>query len=64
MLIVRPETGLSYPQPMPETPEQLDARAAAGLRTPPVREWNSWAFEGEVRPKRLAPLKAQDADGC
>jgi diadenosine tetraphosphate (Ap4A) HIT family hydrolase len=41
---------------MPETPEQLHARAAEELRTPPVQEWDSWPFEGEVRPKRLAPL--------
>ena len=41
---------------MPETPEQLHARAAEALRTPPVQEWDSWPFEGEVRPKRLEPL--------
>jgi diadenosine tetraphosphate (Ap4A) HIT family hydrolase len=40
---------------MPETPEQLYARAVEMLRTPPVQEWDSWPFEGEVRPKRLAP---------
>jgi hypothetical protein len=41
---------------MPETPEQLHARAAAGLRTPAVHEWDTWPFEGEIRPKALAPL--------
>ena len=41
---------------MPETPEQLHARATAALRTPPVQEWDTWPFEGEVRPKPLAPL--------
>jgi diadenosine tetraphosphate (Ap4A) HIT family hydrolase len=41
---------------MPETPEQLHARAVEGLRTPPVHEWDTWPFEGEVRPRRLAPL--------
>ncbi len=41
---------------MPETPEQLHACAAGALRTPPVQEWDSWPFEGELRPKRLAPL--------
>jgi diadenosine tetraphosphate (Ap4A) HIT family hydrolase len=41
---------------MPETPEQLHARAAAALRTPPVQEWDTWPFEGAVRPKPLAPL--------
>ena len=41
---------------MPESPEQLHARAAAGLRTPAVQEWDTWPFEGEVSPKALAPL--------
>jgi diadenosine tetraphosphate (Ap4A) HIT family hydrolase len=41
---------------MPETPEQLHARAAADLRTPPLHEWDTWPFEGDVRPKTLAPL--------
>jgi diadenosine tetraphosphate (Ap4A) HIT family hydrolase len=41
---------------MPETPEQRHARAVEALRTPPVHEWDTWPFEGEVRPKRLAPL--------
>ena len=38
---------------MPETPEELHARAAADLRTPPVGEWDTWPFEGEIRPKAL-----------
>jgi hypothetical protein len=38
---------------MPETPEQLHARAAWALRTPPVHEWDTWPFEGEIRPKAL-----------
>ena len=41
---------------MPETSEQLHARACEALRTPPVQEWDTWPFEGEVRPKPLAPL--------
>jgi diadenosine tetraphosphate (Ap4A) HIT family hydrolase len=41
---------------MPETPEQRHARAVEALRTPPVHEWDTWPFEGEVRPKPLAPL--------
>ena len=41
---------------MPETPEQLHARAVEALRAPPVQEWDTWPFEGEVRPRRLAPL--------
>lgn len=41
---------------MPETPEELHARAAGALRTPPLQEWDTWPFEGEVRPKALDPL--------
>jgi hypothetical protein len=40
---------------MPETPQQRHARAAGRLRTPPVDEWDSWPFEGEIRPKALRP---------
>jgi diadenosine tetraphosphate (Ap4A) HIT family hydrolase len=46
---------------MPETPEQLHARAVEALRTPPVHEWDTWPFEGEVRPKRLAPPTPEPA---
>jgi diadenosine tetraphosphate (Ap4A) HIT family hydrolase len=55
---------------MPETPEQLHARVAEALRAPPVHEWDTWPFEGEIRPKRLAPLtpepaiEGQDGVGC
>jgi diadenosine tetraphosphate (Ap4A) HIT family hydrolase len=38
------------------TPEELYERALReGLRTPPVEEWESWPFEGPVRPKALLP---------
>lgn len=40
---------------MPETPEELYRRAAGHLRTPPVHEWPTWPFEGELRPKTLEP---------
>jgi len=40
---------------VPETPEQLFERAKDALRTPPVQEWDAWPFEGDLRPKRLAP---------
>ena len=46
---------------MPETPEQLHARAAQGLRVPPLQDWDTWPFEGEVRSKRLAPLTPEPA---
>jgi diadenosine tetraphosphate (Ap4A) HIT family hydrolase len=36
-----------------ETPDELHARAAAALRVPPVAEWDSWPFEGELRVRAL-----------
>lgn len=38
---------------MPETPEQLYARAAGALRSPAVEEWPTWPFQGPVVPKPL-----------
>jgi diadenosine tetraphosphate (Ap4A) HIT family hydrolase len=40
---------------VPETAEQLYARAAGALRMPPVEEWETFPFEGEMRPRRLEP---------
>jgi hypothetical protein len=40
---------------MPETPEELYARAAGELRMPPVEEWETFPFEGEIRVRPLAP---------
>jgi hypothetical protein len=40
---------------VPETPEELYARAAGALRMPPVEEWESFPFEGELRPRALLP---------
>ena len=40
---------------VPETPEELHARVAGDLRVPPVHEWDSWPFEGELRVKALRP---------
>lgn len=40
---------------MPETPEELYARAAGALRMPPVGDWDTFPFEGEMRPR---PLRA------
>jgi diadenosine tetraphosphate (Ap4A) HIT family hydrolase len=40
---------------VPETPEELHARAAGDLRMPPVEEWETFPFDGELRPRQLAP---------
>ncbi|HEV3478447.1 MAG TPA: hypothetical protein VG144_03260 [Gaiellaceae bacterium] len=40
---------------MPETPEQLYERAKDALRAPPVEEWESWPFRGDVDPRELLP---------
>jgi hypothetical protein len=40
---------------MPETPDELYARAAGDLRVPPLEQWDTWPFEGEVTPKALQP---------
>jgi diadenosine tetraphosphate (Ap4A) HIT family hydrolase len=45
---------------MPETPEQLYERAAAALRMPPVHEWDTFPFDGDMRPRQLRP--PADAD--
>lgn len=38
---------------MPETPEELYARVAGSLHMPPVEEWDSFPFDGEMRPRAL-----------
>lgn len=38
---------------MPETPEQLWERARDELRMPPVEEWDTFPFDGELRPRAL-----------
>ena len=40
---------------MPESADQIYARAAGNLQSPAVEEWPTWPFEGPVRPKALAP---------
>jgi len=40
---------------MPETPQQLYERTADALQMPPLGEWDSWPFEGDLRPKTLRP---------
>jgi diadenosine tetraphosphate (Ap4A) HIT family hydrolase len=45
---------------LPETPEQLYARAAKSLRMPPVEEWETFPFDGEMRPRTLLPPAADE----
>jgi diadenosine tetraphosphate (Ap4A) HIT family hydrolase len=40
---------------MPETPEQLYQRAAGNLRMPPVEEWETFPFQGQMQPRPLQP---------
>jgi diadenosine tetraphosphate (Ap4A) HIT family hydrolase len=40
---------------VPETPEELYERAKDSLRTPTVEEWDTWPFDGDVRPRTLLP---------
>ena len=40
---------------MPETPEELWERVHDGLRMPPVEEWETFPFDGELRPRELLP---------
>jgi diadenosine tetraphosphate (Ap4A) HIT family hydrolase len=40
---------------VPENAEALHRRAAGALRTPPVADWDTWPFEGELRPRALLP---------
>ncbi|MDQ3778861.1 MAG: hypothetical protein M3310_08395 [Actinomycetota bacterium] len=40
---------------MPETPEQVYERAKDALRMPPVEEWETFPFEGDLRPRPLEP---------
>jgi hypothetical protein len=47
---------------VPETPEQFWERAHDGLQTPPVEEWDSWPFEGDVTPRELQrPVEKEPA---
>lgn len=40
---------------MAESPEQLYERASRALRMPPVAEWDTFPFDGEMRPRALQP---------
>lgn len=56
---------------MPETPEELWERVRDDLRVPPVEEWESWPFAGElsVRPlerpvEREKPRRGEGGVDC
>jgi diadenosine tetraphosphate (Ap4A) HIT family hydrolase len=56
---------------VPERPEELWQRAHGALRTPPVEEWETWPFDGDVRPRPLAspeeherPRHGEGGVGC
>jgi hypothetical protein len=45
---------------MPETPEQLYERVKDALRMPPMEEWETFPFDGEMRPRALDPLRSRE----
>ena len=44
---------------MPETPEEFYTRTKDALRMPPLEEWETFPFDGALRPRDLRP-PAQD----
>jgi diadenosine tetraphosphate (Ap4A) HIT family hydrolase len=38
-----------------ETPEELFERVAGSLRMPPVQDWDTFPFDGDMRPRPLRP---------
>jgi len=45
---------------VPETPEDLYARAKDALRMPPVEEWETFPFDGRMTPRALQPPVDQE----
>jgi diadenosine tetraphosphate (Ap4A) HIT family hydrolase len=45
---------------MPETPEELYERVKDALRMPPVEDWDTFPFDGEMRPRKLRPPDDRD----
>ena len=46
---------------MPESPEQLYKRVANDLRMPAVAEWDTFPFDGDMRPRALRPPVESEA---
>lgn len=56
---------------MPETPEELYTRAYGALQMPPVETWETFPFDGDLRPRALlppvereAPRRGENGVGC
>lgn len=45
---------------MPETPEEFFQRVAGSTRMPPVEDWETFPFEGDIRPRSLEPPAASE----
>ena len=45
---------------MPESPEAFWERTHDALQMPPVHEWDTWPFSGELKPQPLAPPLAAE----
>jgi diadenosine tetraphosphate (Ap4A) HIT family hydrolase len=45
---------------VPEPPEELFERAKDAWRMPPVNEWETWPFQGELTPRALLPPTEED----
>jgi diadenosine tetraphosphate (Ap4A) HIT family hydrolase len=45
---------------MPETPEELYERAVNALKMPPVEEWETFPFDGDLRPRALQPPEERE----
>jgi diadenosine tetraphosphate (Ap4A) HIT family hydrolase len=46
---------------VPETPEAFWQRTHGALQTPPVEEWETWPFDGQLTPRPLAPPAEAEA---
>lgn len=40
---------------MTDSPSEFHRRSVDALRTPPVEEWESWPFDGDLRPRAIRP---------
>jgi len=47
---------------MPETPDELYQRVAGSLRMPPVDDWDTFPFAGQMRTRELRPPTEKDPE--